>query len=57
MTQERIQRLREYLKTSNAGAYLVSLPANIRYLSGFTGMDCRLLITRRKISFSGIFVI
>ncbi|MDD5747090.1 MAG: Xaa-Pro peptidase family protein [Candidatus Omnitrophica bacterium] len=55
MTQERIQRLREYLKTSNAGAYLVSLPANIRYLSGFTGMDCRLLITRRKNFFLGDF--
>jgi Xaa-Pro aminopeptidase len=55
MILQRIQKLRAYLRRSKADALLVSSVPNVRYLSGFTGTDCCLLITSREKIFLGDF--
>ncbi|MGQ9681905.1 MAG: M24 family metallopeptidase [Anaerolineae bacterium] len=47
MSDSRWERLRSRMAESEADAFLVTNPTNVRYLSGFTaGEDARLLITR-----------
>ena len=44
-TSHRISRLREHMADQGLDAFLVSAPANRRYLSGFTGSNGYLVIT------------
>ncbi len=46
--EERIKKLRSRLRHSEASAMLVTDMLNVRYLSGFTGTEAALLITRRS---------
>jgi Xaa-Pro aminopeptidase len=48
LNKQRIARIRKRLATEGVDALLVTAPANIRYLSGFTSRDARLLITARQ---------
>lgn len=43
-----VDRLRTYLAGTNLKAFLVMRPENVRYLSGFTGGDSSLLVTRER---------
>ena len=45
-THSRREKLRRTLKTDQIEAYLVCDPTNVRYLTGFTGDDAYLLISR-----------
>jgi Xaa-Pro aminopeptidase len=44
-TADRRERLRRTLEADKVGAYLISNPSNVRYLSGFTGEDSALLLS------------
>jgi Xaa-Pro aminopeptidase len=44
----RLKSIRQQLNKQNAGALLVTDMENIRYLSGFTGTEATLIITRRS---------
>jgi len=55
MPKHRIAKLKTFLKRTPADAFLVSPGPNVRYLSGFTGLECWLLITPRKNIFIGDF--
>lgn len=45
--RDRVEALRNSLKASGIDALLVSGPANIRYLSGFSGSSAHILITEK----------
>lgn len=47
-TPARRERLRQSLEADKVGAYLVSDPSNVRYLTGFTGEDSVLLLDRDR---------
>ncbi|WP_028309475.1 M24 family metallopeptidase [Desulfitibacter alkalitolerans] len=46
--KHRIDKVRAYLEEKDMDAFLIMKPQNIRYLSGFTGSNCQLIITRSK---------
>ena len=50
-----IKKLQNQLKKEQFDSILVSSPANIRYLSGFTSEECWLLITQKRCFFLGDF--
>ncbi|MCM8813117.1 MAG: aminopeptidase P family protein [Candidatus Omnitrophica bacterium] len=50
---ERISAIRRYLAAHRADAYLISSPANVLYLSGFTNNDCFLVLTQTANYFVG----
>ncbi|KUO50569.1 MAG: Xaa-Pro dipeptidase [Desulfitibacter sp. BRH_c19] len=45
---QRIEKIRAYLKEKDIEAFLIIKPENIRYLSGFTGTSAQLLITKNR---------
>ncbi len=45
MNNPRVNKLKAYLKKANINAMLITSPANVRYLSGFTSAESWLLIT------------
>jgi Xaa-Pro aminopeptidase len=47
-TASRREDLRRTLEADKVGAYLVSNPTNVRYLTGFTGEDSVLLLSRDR---------
>jgi Xaa-Pro aminopeptidase len=47
-TAARRDRLACTLKADRADALLVTAPANVRYLTGFTGEDATLLVTETR---------
>jgi len=46
--RQRVERYRALLARARLSAALITDPANVRYLSGFTGEDSALLITQRQ---------
>ncbi|MFH1093396.1 MAG: Xaa-Pro peptidase family protein [Candidatus Omnitrophota bacterium] len=46
--KKRLQKVRKAIKSSKTQAMLVSSVHNVRYLSGFTGSECWLLITEKE---------
>ena len=46
--EHRIVRIKDYLEEKGIDAFLIIKPQNIRYLSGFTGSNAQLLITKSK---------
>ncbi len=48
MIRKRIANVRKKLDDLELDAFLVSLPSNIRYLSGFTGSNALLIISQRR---------
>ena len=48
MSEQRVAKVRERLAAEGVEALLVTKPANIRYLSGFTSKDARLLISQSQ---------
>ncbi len=55
LLKNRLQKVRKSLKTSKAQAMLITSVCNVRYLSGFTGNECCLLITEKENLFLGDF--
>lgn len=55
MNNSNFFKLRHFLIQNNYDAFLVTNFTNVRYLSGFTGTDCWLLITPSKNFFLGDF--
>ncbi|MCP4649925.1 MAG: aminopeptidase P family protein [PVC group bacterium] len=55
MINQKVLKIKRFLRRNNYDAFLVSSPENVSYISGFTGGDCRLLITRRENIFIGDF--
>jgi Xaa-Pro aminopeptidase len=51
----RVKKLQKLLKNKKCQAMLVSHPANVTYLSGFTSSECWLFITRSRAFFLGDF--
>ncbi|MDD2927597.1 MAG: Xaa-Pro peptidase family protein [Candidatus Omnitrophica bacterium] len=47
--RERLQKFLKRLKQENLDGFIVSLPANISYLSGFTSCDAYLLAAKKEI--------
>lgn len=48
MSNLRVNKLKKQLKTANIDAMLISCPANLRYLSGFTSAESWLLISDKQ---------
>lgn len=48
MTDERLVRLRHFLREQQSDAVIVEKPANVRYFSGFSGDDSLLLVSSDK---------
>ena len=48
LLKNRLQKVRETLKKAKTQAMLVTSVHNVRYLSGFTGDECCLLITEKE---------
>lgn len=46
-----VQKLQNYLGKNRIDAYYVSNPANVRYISRYTGDDSTLLITQKTLYF------
>ncbi|MCG2712715.1 MAG: Xaa-Pro peptidase family protein [Candidatus Omnitrophica bacterium] len=55
LLKKRLQKVRKAIKLSKAQAMLVTSVHNVRYLSGFTGSECWLLITEKENIFFGDF--
>ena len=55
LLKNRLQKVRKAIKSVEAQAMLVTSIHNVRYLSGFTGSECRLLITENENIFLGDF--
>ncbi|MBU0633843.1 MAG: Xaa-Pro peptidase family protein [Candidatus Omnitrophica bacterium] len=55
MKNLKVNKVRHFLRQKGIDAFLVSPGANIRYLSGFTGTDSWLIITRSSQFFLGDF--
>ncbi len=55
LLKNRLQKIRKSLKASKAQAMLITSEHNVRYLSGFTGNECWLLITLKENLFLGDF--
>lgn len=43
---ERLTKLREYMEKENLDGFYVAKPANVRCISGYTGEDSFLFITK-----------
>ena len=43
-----VQKLLTYMEKENLEAFYISSPANVRYISGYTGDDSYLVITKNK---------
>ncbi len=48
MLKKKLRKLRRFLKKSRIDSILVTNPANVRYLSGFSGSDSWLFITKTQ---------
>ncbi len=48
LLKNRLQKVRKAIKSAKAQAMLITSLHNVRYLSGFTGSECRLLITEKE---------
>ncbi|MFH1459580.1 MAG: Xaa-Pro peptidase family protein [Candidatus Omnitrophota bacterium] len=55
MIEQRLSKIRDFLKKNKTDAILIKSAANVRYLSGFTGDSCYLLITLKNNYFLGDF--
>ncbi|MFH2139110.1 MAG: Xaa-Pro peptidase family protein [Candidatus Omnitrophota bacterium] len=55
MENQRILKVRGFLRRHGFDAFLITSLANIRYLSGFTGGDCYILLTKTENIFIGDF--
>ncbi|RKY37704.1 MAG: Xaa-Pro dipeptidase [Candidatus Omnitrophota bacterium] len=55
MYKQRLLKVRNFLKKNKFDAFLITSLSNVRYLSGFTGDDCRLLLTLKENIFIGDF--